>query len=496
MIDVEELTIATVHSAFQAGTLTCRDLTAAYLDRIARFDKSGPKLGSTWALSATALDEAAALDDLLASTGKFKGRLHGIPILVKDQADTAGMTTTYGSATCKSNIPTSDAFLVEKLKHEGAVVLGKTSMPDWASSWFAVSSVVDFAFTHNPYKLGHDPGASSGGSGAAVAANLCMLAVGEDTGGSVRCPASFNNIVGLRCTVGLISRSGFCPLLKPQDTPGPMARTVDDCARMMDCMVGFDRDDEYTALAMQADSRGYSQGLDAAAITRARVGVVRQLFGPESDPACAAVNAVVNSALAKLAAAGTTVHDIAIPHLEEQVEFGSMYNQRSRADISAFLATKPHLPSSDLADLVPAPHPHPAFDFTSQIAHGPKDPADDSTYLARILARDALQRRMVGIMAEQGLDALVFPDVRVPPPRHEDATNGRFPTCWDFPINTLVASSSRLPAVSVPAGFTGDGLPVGLELMSWEFRERALLEMAKGVETLVGARRAPRLEDL
>ena len=495
MIDVEELTVSGVHDALRKGKYTCRDLTSAYLDRINALDKAGPRINATWALSETALDEATELDRYFKETGQFKGRLHGVTVLVKDQADTKGMVTTYGSAAALKNIPEEDAFIVKKLKAEGAVILGKTSMPDWASSWFSASSVTNWEFTHNPYKLGFDVGASSGGSAAAVAANFALLAIAEDTGGSIRCPSSFNNIVGIRCTPGLISRSGFCPLLKPQDTPGPMARNVDDCARMLDCLVGFDPNDEWTAVAVTAGTPqggSYATDLDPTAITRTRIGVIRSLFGPDSDAASAAVNRVIHNAMTTLAAKGTTFVDIEIPDRAHMTSYTSMYAQRSRGDINAFLATKPHLPK-DVADIVPVEPPHPTLDFTSAISHGPLSPGDDETYLPRLISRESFQRQVVCIMAQHNVEALMFPDVQVPPPRHEDATNGRFPTCWDFPINTLLASSTRLPAISVPAGFTEDGLPVGMELMSWEYREKYLLQLAKGVETLIGARKSPKL---
>lgn len=495
MIDVQELTISDVHDAIRKGEYTCRDLTSAYLDRIQALDKNGPGIHATWALSETALDDADELDLYFKETGQFKGRLHGVTVLVKDQADTKGMVTTYGSAAALNNVPEDDAFIVKKLKAEGAVILGKTSMPDWASSWFSASSVTNYEFTHNPYKLGYDVGASSGGSAAAVAANFALLAVAEDTGGSIRCPSSFNNIVGIRCTPGLVSRTGFCPLLKPQDTPGPMARTVDDCAHMLDCLVGFDPNDEWTAVAVTSGTPqggSYAANLDPAAITRARVGVIQSLFGSDSDAACASVNHVIRKAMEKLAANGMTFVDIEIPDRAHLTTYTSMYAQRSRGDINAFLATKPHLPQ-DVADIMPIEPPHPTLDFTSAICHGPLSPGDDETYLSRHLARESFQRQVVCLMAQHKLDALMFPDVQVPPPQHADATNGRFPTCWDFPINTLLASSTRLPAISVPAGFTEEGLPVGMELMSWEYREKALLELAKGVESLIGARKAPKL---
>jgi amidase len=322
--------------------------------------------------------------------------------------------------------------------------------------------------------------------------------VAEDTGGSIRCPASFTNLVGLRPTPGLVSRSGFCPLIKVQDTPGPVARTVQDCALFFDCMVGFDADDSYTGVAAMAKSLGLPQGgsyafrLDQgiSRIRKAKFGVLRQLFGSDSDPHCRAVNSVIDGALAALEKNGTTIIDVHLDRLEHYMTFTPTYLQCSRSDINSFLTTKPHLPQ-DVADIVPEEATEEFLSFTSQITHGPLDSAKDPEYLRKILDRDEFKRKLDCLMASLELDALVFPDVQIPPPKHEDATNGRFPTCWDFPVNTLLASQARLPAITVPAGFTADGLPVGLELVSYEYHEQALFELARGIEIIVGARRVP-----
>ncbi|KAI4753817.1 hypothetical protein E4T52_13909 [Aureobasidium sp. EXF-3400] len=436
MMQIEELTIGQAHEAFRNGKYTVEDLTAAYLERIQRLDKSGPEINSTLAISQTALVEARQLDEDYASTGAFEGRLHGIPILIKDQADTAGIETMYGSGACKGNIPTKDAFLVHKLKIEGAIILGKTTMSEWASTWFSHSSASDWVPTKNPYKLNHDVGGSSCGSAAALAANFALLAVAEDTGGSIRYPASFTNLVGLRPTIGLVSRTGFCPLVKVQDTPGPMARTVQDCALFFDSMVGFDSQDNYTGVAVMTKSLGlpyggsYASNVDQglSKIREARIGVLRQLFGPDSDPHCRAVNTVIDGTFSNLEKEGTTFVDVHLDRLEHYMTFTPTYLQRSRSDINSFLATKPHLPQ-DVADIVPEEATEEFLGFTSQITHGPLDPIKDPDYLPKILDRDEFKRKLDCLMASSNLDALAFPYVQIPPPKHEDATNGRFPTC-------------------------------------------------------------------
>lgn len=374
-------------------------------------------------------------------------------------------------------------------------------MAEWATAWFSASSSTDYSFTRNPYNLDHDVGASSGGSGAAVAANLCLLAVGEDTGGSIRVPSSFCNLVGIRTCPGLVSRAGFCPLIKTQDAPGPMARTVTDCALMLDCMAGFDQADDFTSYASAAAAQGLPRGGSYAAnlssgvlkIQSATFGVVRQFFGDDKDSACAAVNSVMESAVAKLQAQGARFVDVHIPDLGHYMSFPLTYHQRSRSDINGFLAGKPGLPS-DIADILPREAPKPYLEMICQVAHGPRTPLEDPSFAARLLARDEFRRMVEALIASHGLDGLIFPSVQVPPPRIADAENGRFWVDGEevFPTNTFLASITRLPAVSLPAGFTADGLPIGMEIVGLEYQEQHLLELAYGIERVVQARAAPR----
>ncbi|KAF2654820.1 putative amidase family protein [Lophiostoma macrostomum CBS 122681] len=511
-LDVRELTISQIHAAYLAGTYTSHDLTTAYLHRIYTLDLSTSPtphpIRSTLALSPHALQTAATLDTHLQTHKSLTGPLHGIPILLKDQIDTAGLTTTYGSYAGKGNIPSTDAFIVQKLKAAGAIILGKTSMSEWATSWFSASSATlpPWTFTSNPYSPHpthpHDVGASSGGSAAAVAANLCVVAVAEDTGGSVRVPASFCNLVGLRCTPGLVSRRGLCPLLKVQDTPGPVARTVEDCARLFDAMVGFDARDEWCGVHLRippaARTQKYAEGLGEGFLRGARIGVVRELFGDARDVYCRAVNRVVEGAIERLGERGMVFVDVEIPKLKHYMFTTPTYLQSSRSDINGFLAERPGMPN-DIAEIV-TPENRPFLALTAGVAAGPLDPCTDPGYAKQLTDQAEFVRVLSKLMYEQSLDALAFPDVQIPPPKHADATNGRFREAWDFPVNTLLASQARWPAITVPAGFTsglaeqeGDGLPVGIEFVSWELREKELLLIAKGVENVLSARRAPGL---
>ncbi|RSL92354.1 hypothetical protein CEP52_013845 [Fusarium oligoseptatum] len=498
MVDVRELTIPQAHARIKAGLFTAKELTSAFLERIKKLDKGGPNINSTLAMSTTVLAEAEALDRYFEQNGKLKGKLHGIPILVKDQADVKGLVSTYGSAVAKDNVADQDATIITKLKEAGALILGKTTMAEWATAWFSANGATNYTFTKNPYNLSHDVGASSGGSGAAVAANFAICAVGEDTGGSIRVPSSFCNLVGIRTTPGLVSRHGFCPLIKSQDAPGPMAKTVTDCALLLDCMAGFDPNDDYTVYAARSASLGlpkggsYAANLDTEIIESARIGVVRQLFGEDTDPHSNAVNTVMESSMGKLKEAGTTFIDIHIDNLENYLDFGQIYLQTSRHDINTFLATKPHLPQ-DIASILPEKSEKSFLQMICSVAHGPENPLNDPTYAERLLQRDEFRRKINVLITTKNLDALVFPDVQVPPPRISDAAEERFIVdgVEDFPTNTFLASIARLPAISVPAGLTKDGLPVGIELVGLEYQEQHLLELAYGVESLVQARTCP-----
>ena len=344
---LDETTIDRIHDAYLAKTLTCVELVQAYLDRIAAYDQQGPALNSYVTVNAAALTEAAALDATLQKTGKLGGPLHGIPICVKDQAESKGIPTSFGSIAIKGYIPKEDLTLVAKLKEAGAIILGKTTLPDFATSWFGYSSAS--GETKNPYDLSRDPGGSSAGTGAAVAANLATVGIGEDTGGSIRLPASFDNLVGVRVTPGLISRKGLSPLVVFQDTAGPMGRTVKDTAIVLDAIVGYDPKDPYTAAYAIAGHKGsYTQNLDADGLKGARIGVLKEAFGSDGDADCAEVNKVIRAAIGQIAAAGAEIVEVSLPNMMDFIIETSLYITHSRHDINAFLGKNPDLSYSSL----------------------------------------------------------------------------------------------------------------------------------------------------
>ncbi len=476
---LEEATISTIHAALRAGELSCTELVAGYLARIDAYDRSGPTINSIVTVNPHAEDEAAQLDAEFAASGTFSGPLHGVPIVVKDQVETAGIMTTFGSIALDGYVPDTDATAIRQLRTAGAIILAKTAMPDFATSWFGYSSKV--GTTKNPYDLDHDPGGSSGGTGAAVAANLGALGVGEDTGGSIRLPSSFDNLVGLKVTPGLISRAGMSPLLVFQDSAGPMCRTVTDAAKLLEVMVGFDPADPSTATAVIAGQVRYSERLDKTALTAARIGVIREAFGDPSDPAAAQVNTLIEQALAAMAAAGATLVDVAIPDLQHYIALSSMYITRSRYDIDRFLAARPSLPMQNLQAIIAAKKYHPKLDFLEALAEGPDDPYADPEYYQRYTAREQFQQLVINQMAKADTTALVFPTTQVPSPSRAELDAGKWPLL-DFPTNTLLAAQTWMPAMSVPAGFTPGGLPVGLEIVGLPYREADLLSLAYAFE--------------
>lgn len=489
---VEEATIADVHARIREGSLTVTQLVEAYLERIETLDQGGPSLNSVITVSSSALDEARALDEGFAETGELAGPLHGVPIVVKDQIETAGIITTFGSAATGDYMPPEDASAVARLKAAGAIILAKTTMPDFATSWFSTSSRSEI--TKNPYDLSRDPGGSSSGTASAVAANLGLVGVGEDTGGSIRLPASFCNLVGVRVTPGLISRTGMSSLVVPQDTSGPMTRTVEDAARMLDVMIGFDPADPYTAaVGVARRTESFVDALKDSTLKGKRIGVLREVFGLEDDPEGVAVNKTLDAALGQLTEAGATLLDVEIADLMHFVGYTSLYFSRSLQDMNAFIADRPNLGVESITQLHAEKKFHPKLDLFEGIATGPATLKGDPEFLDRTLAQGDFQRRVISMMLDLELDAIAFPSTRLPAPTHEDIYGDRW-TCLTYPTNTVIASQLHFPAITVPAGFTANGLPVGLELMSVPYDEVRLMQVARGVEQATQGRRAPALD--
>ena len=486
---IEEATIADVHQAFRRASLTCRQLVQRYIDRIEAYDRQGPALNSIVNVNQSALAEADRLDDLLSRTGTLAGPLHGIPVVVKDQAETKDIVTTFGSIALDGYVPQHDATAIVRLKEAGAIILAKSAMPDFATSWFGFSS--KSGETKNPYVLDRDPGGSSSGTGAAVAANLATVGIGEDTGGSIRLPASFNNLVGVRVTPGLISRSGMSPLVVLQDTAGPMTRTVTDAAVLLDALAGYDPKDPYTAAyAIAGHTGSYTRHLDRDGLKGARIGVLTQAFASDTGPEAAQVNALVRAAIKRMEASGAEFVEIAMRNLTERIVETSLYLLHSRHDIDEFLGARAELPYHRIGDIYAARKYHPALDLFELIVKGPAHPADDPAYFRKLAARDGLQRDIVNLLARRSLVAMCFPCVQVLPPSRSEVRSGKLPTL-SFPTNTLIASQAWMLSICVPAGFTDSGLPVGMEIVAYPYHEPDLFRLGYAFEQLTHHRKPP-----
>ena len=491
-IDPTEQSISALQDLMASDLLSSRDLTAAYLQRIERLDQNGPALNAVLELNPDALDIAAGLDAERMRSGP-RGPLHGIPILLKDNIDTADrMHTTAGSAALSGHIAVQDAFLVRKLRDAGAVILGKSNLSEWAnfrstrstSGWSSLGGQ-----TRNPYALDRNPCGSSSGSAVAVSANLCAAAVGTETSGSIICPSHINGIVGIKPTVGLISRSGIIPISHSQDTAGPMARTVKDAAILLGAMSGIDARDQVTRHAFGNSYSDYTQFLDPAGLRGARIGIARNFFG--FDPH---VDQIVHRCIDTISQQGADVIDPVIIEGTDTLKniMSELLLYEFKAGLNDYLADlPPHAPIHSLAELVEFNRNNreqimPFFGQEQLLTSLDKGPLTDLYYRK---TRDACLRlsREVGIdatMSTHNLDAILAPSGG--PAWLTDLLNGdNFAGGCSMP-----AAVAGYPHISVPAGFIF-GLPVGISFFASAYQEPTLLKLAYAFEQATHARRPP-----
>jgi amidase len=474
--DVMEKTIAELQAAMDAGTVTSRELVTAFLARIRAYDHDGPRLNAMLALNAQALDTADALDrDRRA--GRVRGPLHGIPIVVKDNFETADMPTTGGSLALAGFVTGRDAFMVGKLRDAGAVIVGKTNLHELASGITSISSIG--GQTRNPYDPARNPGGSSGGTGAAVAANFAVAGMGSDTCGSIRIPAANNNLVGLRGTLGLASRFGIIPLSHTQDIGGPLARTVADLALMLDATVGPDPGDASTAASDGHIPVSYRAVLRADALKGVRVGVLKNLFG--SEPEDDEVNVIVRRALDAMKKEGAEIVDVTVPGLDDQLNGSSVIASEFKWDLIDYLAQFPNARVHSLTEIMDRGLYHADLETNFRIRNAVETRENDGYRRAR--ARRATVRALtLGAMQEQRVDVLAYPVMKRRPAAIGEPQRGS---------NCQLSPSSGLPAISMPAGFTVDDVPVGLELMGVAWSEPQLLGLAYAYEQATHLRRPP-----
>lgn len=355
-------------------------------------------------------------DDSQALPKELRGPLHGLPILIKDQIETVGVPTSFGSSICKNYIPTKDAPIIERLKDAGAIVLAKTTQPDWAAGWFSTSSLT--GTTQHPHDPSRDPGGSSSGCGTAVAAGMGLVAIGGDTCGSIRLPASFCGLVGVRVTPGRITREGMSALVKTLDTPGPMCTNVEDAARVLDVLVGFDKSDDATGINAFVPRMGHSTTPFADAIREPvmqgrRIGVLRQVFGSHTG-----IRGVLDETLRRLSDEGVQLIDVEIPGLENFMQSTSVYTLRSKADINEFCSSREELKHIKIEDVYTSGDYHKCINLTGALVSA--DFHKNPHYSAKLEEMGAFQRQVAGIYAKYRLDAIIYPTCQVLPPKTKD----------------------------------------------------------------------------
>jgi amidase len=519
--DVMETTIPAVHSAMDARRLTCRQLVQAYLDRIAAYDKTGLALNSIQTVNPRALGEADSLDAALRAR-QTRGPLHCVPVVLKDQVETKDMPTTYGSALFKDFVPKRDATVVQRLRAAGAIIIAKTTMGEFAA-WHVSSAA---GIIRNAYDPTRHPSGSSGGSGAAVAANFGLVGIGEDTGGSTRGPAAVHSLVGVRPTVPLVSRFGMLPANPTQDTMGPMTRTVADAARVLDVIAGYDPNDPVTAYSVGHIPRSYTDALKPGALRGARIGVLRSRrdtsAGRRVTSDSVAADSSTRTPAARTAADSARRASLA----RDSVEFAKVRPLFARAIASLralgaeivdsvsvnsggprfrnnfeteeatdrYLAQHANAPYKTLKEILLAGGviSERARALIGLVGHS----TQESGFGTLLLNREALRVEILKLMADHKLDALIYATFDAPPSviPADILTNPRAFSSYGYSRGDNRGLSPTLgwPAITVPMGFTSDSLPAGLEFLGRPFTEGQLLGFVYAYEQATKHRRPPR----
>ena len=490
--ELAEVTIRELQDKLRSGALTAHALAEKYLARIEAMDKRGPAINSVIELNPDALSIADGLDKER-KQNKLRGPMHGIPILIKDNIDTADrMATTAGSLAMIGAKPLKDSFVAQRLRAAGAVILGKTNLSEWAnirsshstSGWSGRGGL-----TRNPYVLDRNPCGSSSGSGAAVSANLCAIAIGTETDGSIVCPSSANGIVGIKPTVGLVSRAGIIPISHTQDGAGPMARCVADAAILLGTLTGVDPEDSATAASQGKSFIDYTRSLDPKGLQGAKIGVVRKYFGFND-----AVDALMNIAIDAIKGAGATIVDPA--NIETIGKFDdtelTVFMYELKTDLNAYLARLgPSAPVHTLKEIIEFNDKNrdkamPYFGQDLFLKAEAKGPLTEKVYLDALAKNQQLSRKegIDAVMDKFQLDALIAPTGN--PAWDTDLVNGDHVTGG----SSTAAAVAGYPNINVPAGEVF-GLPVGISFFGRAWSEPALIKFAYAFEQTTKFRKPP-----
>jgi amidase len=493
--ELEEATIAGLQEGMRGGKWSARELAEKYVERIEKYDRKGPALNSVIELNPDALSIAAALDRER-KDGRVRSPLHGVPVLVKDNIDTADrMQTTAGSLALAGTHAPRDAFVAARLREAGAVLLGKTNLSEWAnfrsthstSGWSGRGGQ-----TRNPYAVDRNPCGSSSGSGVAVAANFAAAAVGTETDGSIVCPSSASSLVGIKPTLGLVSRSGIIPISHSQDTAGPMARNLADACLLLGALTGVDPRDRATQTSRGKAHADYTRFLNPAGLRGARIGVARKFFG-FSDR----VDKLLTDALDAIKRAGATVVDPAdLPShgKYDDSEFEVLLYE-FKADLNKYLAERGAGVPRSLKELIEFNERNreremPYFGQEIFLKAQAKGALTDKAYLAALAKNHRLSRAggIDAVMNKHRLDAIVAPTGG--PPWTTDLVNGdHFSGGSSTP-----AAVAGYPNINVPAGYVY-GLPVGISFFGRAYSEPVLIRLAYAYEQATRHRRPPQFRD-
>jgi amidase len=483
---VEETTIAETHAAIRAGKTTCRQLAETYLKRIAAYDQT-TRLNTVVTLNPAVLADADRLDREFRQTQTLRP-LECIAVVVKDNYDTTGLQTTGGSLAMKGVVPDSDAFMVRRLREAGALILFKSNMAEWAFSPVVTESSIA-GITRNPYALDRVPAGSSGGTAASVAANLAEVGVGTDTGDSIRGPASHNDLVGIRPTIGLTSRDGIIPLNMMADVGGPLARTVTDAAAVLSVVAGYDPADPITKLAETHGSPDYTKFLDKNGLKGAKIGVFRPYVdAPTGDPE---IKALTEQAVADLKAQGATIIDpFVIPDFDALTK--NLGCGDFQKDLNEYLAVHAATaPYKSLQAIVDSGLYLPSIETRLKRALNPKRPDGSIPAPCKDTYHDerkiAFRNAIVAAMDAAGVDAILYPTWSNPPRLVGDLKSPGGDN------NQVISPQSGMPAITLPMGFTHGMLPAGLQLLGRPFSEPTLIKLGYAYEQATRHRRPPPL---
>lgn len=482
---VEEATIGQVHREMQAGRLTCHDLVATYLKRIATYDKVGPAVNSLVLINPEVQAQADELDGRYRQSG-FVGPLHCVPVIVKDNFQTQGIRTSNGSLSLSTFVPDKDAFQVERMKRAGALVLAKSNMAEWAFSPYETVSSILPGYTKNPYALDRVTAGSSGGTAAAIAASFGLVGLGSDTGNSIRGPSSHQSLVGIRSTMGLTSRRGVLPLNLLADIAGPITRTVEDAALVLSVVAGSDPNDPVTAEADAHLPKSYTAALRPDALRGATIGILRQAY--ERDSTDPEIVQVFNRAIEDLRRAGANVIEakVDLETIKRATEAGPCMG--FKYDINRYLASQGELvPVKNLDEIIQSGRFHPSVQYRlEQAQKSPENGPDSEACQADRKYRQNVREAVLQTMDTLHLDAFVYPTWSNPPRLIGD-------------LNTPAGDNSQFfspttgfPAINVPMGYTRGGqLPAGMTIYGRPWSEERLLALAYAYEQATHWRRSP-----